>query len=28
LGLTYRPSEQTLVENFQQMLDDGVVRRR
>jgi nucleoside-diphosphate-sugar epimerase len=28
LGLTYRPLEQTLADHFQQMLDDGVVRRR
>jgi hypothetical protein len=27
LGLTYRPVEQTVTEHFQQMLDDGVVRR-
>jgi nucleoside-diphosphate-sugar epimerase len=28
LGLTYRPVEQTVTEHFQQMLDDGLVRRR
>ncbi|OBK14425.1 diaminohydroxyphosphoribosylaminopyrimidine deaminase [Mycobacterium asiaticum] len=28
LGLTYRPLEQTVTEHFQQMLDDGLVRRR
>lgn len=27
LGLTYRPVEQTITEHFQQMIDDGVVRR-
>ena len=27
LGLTYHPVEQTVTEHFQQMLDDGVVRR-
>ncbi|WP_197283718.1 SDR family oxidoreductase [Mycobacterium sp. Marseille-P9652] len=27
LGLTYRPVEQTVTEHFQQMLDDGLVRR-
>jgi nucleoside-diphosphate-sugar epimerase len=27
LGLSYRPVEQTVTEHFQQMLDDGVVRR-
>lgn len=27
LGLTYRPVEQTVTEHFQQMLDDGVIRR-
>jgi nucleoside-diphosphate-sugar epimerase len=26
LGLTFRPVEQTLVEHFQQMIDDGVIR--
>jgi nucleoside-diphosphate-sugar epimerase len=28
LGLSYRPTEQTLTEHFQQMLDDGQVRKR
>jgi nucleoside-diphosphate-sugar epimerase len=28
LGLEYRAAEQTLTEHFQQMLDDGVLRRR
>ncbi len=28
LGIEYRPLEQTLADHFQQMLDDGVVRRR
>lgn len=28
LGLTYRPVEQTLHEHFQQMIDDGLLRRR
>jgi nucleoside-diphosphate-sugar epimerase len=28
LGLQYRVIEQTLVEHFQQMLDDGLIRRR
>lgn len=27
LGLTYRPVEQTITEHFQQMIDDGLVRR-
>lgn len=27
LGLTYHPVEETITEHFQQMLDDGVVRR-
>jgi nucleoside-diphosphate-sugar epimerase len=27
LGLKYRPVDQTITEHFQQMLDDGVVRR-
>jgi len=27
LGLAYRPVEQTVTEHFQQMLDDGLVRR-
>lgn len=27
LGLTYRPVEDTITEHFEQMLDDGVVRR-
>ena len=27
LGVTYHPVEQTVTEHFQQMLDDGVVRR-
>lgn len=27
LGLTYRPLEQTITEHFQQMIDDGLVRR-
>ena len=27
LGLTYRPVEQTFTEQFQQMIDDGLVRR-
>ena len=27
LGLTYHPVEQTVTDHFQQMLDDGVVRR-
>jgi hypothetical protein len=26
LGLEFRPVEQTLVEHFQQMIDDGVIR--
>ena len=28
LGLNYRPFEQTLTDHFEQMLDDGIVRRR
>lgn len=28
LGLTYRPVEETVTDHFEQMLDDGVVRRR
>ena len=28
LGLVYRPIEQTVVDHFQQMLDDGIVRKR
>ena len=28
LGVTYRPTEDTLVEHFQQLLDDGIVARR
>jgi nucleoside-diphosphate-sugar epimerase len=28
LSLSYRPVEQTITEHFQQMLDDGLVRRR
>jgi hypothetical protein len=27
LGLTYRPAAQTVTDHFQQMLDDGLVRR-
>lgn len=27
LGLNYRPADQTITEHFQQMIDDGVVRR-
>ena len=27
LGLAYRPAEQTVTDHFQQMLDDGLVRR-
>jgi nucleoside-diphosphate-sugar epimerase len=27
LGLTYRPVDKTITEHFQQMIDDGVVRR-
>jgi nucleoside-diphosphate-sugar epimerase len=28
LGVTYRPTEDSLVEHFQQLLDDGIVERR
>lgn len=28
LGLVYRPIEQTVTDHFQQMLDDGIVRKR
>ena len=28
LGIEYRPLEETLVQHFQQLLDDGLVRRR
>jgi hypothetical protein len=28
LGLSYRSVEETLIEHFQQMIDDGVVRLR
>ncbi|PPE73523.1 diaminohydroxyphosphoribosylaminopyrimidine deaminase [Solimonas fluminis] len=28
LGLSYRPIDQTVVEHFQQMIDDGLMRRR
>ncbi|AXQ28639.1 aldehyde reductase [Solimonas sp. K1W22B-7] len=28
LGLSYRPVDQTVVEHFQQMIDDGLIRRR
>lgn len=28
LGLSYRPIDQTVVEHFQQMIDDGLLRRR
>ncbi len=28
LGLEFRPLEQTLVEHFQQLLDNGLIRRR
>jgi nucleoside-diphosphate-sugar epimerase len=28
LGLSYRPIDQTVVEHFQQMIDDGLIRRR
>ncbi|MEQ1438856.1 aldehyde reductase [Fontimonas sp. SYSU GA230001] len=28
LGMSYRPLEQTLVDHFQQVLDDGILRRR
>ena len=28
LGLEYRPLEQTVCEHFQQVLDDGLLRRR
>ena len=27
LGLTYRPVEETIIDHFQQMLDDGLVQR-
>lgn len=28
LGMTFRPAEETVVAHFQQMLDDGVIRKR